>query len=226
MSMEYHNGYPLTFSIPVDIRDLDLIFWMRPFTIDTLQTRYRMNYPYSALYLQKNIPYANRKAMDPAAVKALSFQITSHILPDVQNIFKMAEDWFTDESIKELYGVNDEGTLIFNMDYKDLSATCANEYGNARTAIQLVPAPIEIGQGVIEPGVILYINKKENAIILRKYQLLRLANFFKHFSFIAYTQFAMSCFQYCLTTNSILTYEQVRRRMEQQPQFNSNFQVY
>lgn len=224
--MDQHNGYPLSFNIPVDIRDLDLIFWMRPFTVDTLQTRYRMNHPHTVLYMQKSIPYSNRKAMNPADIKSLAFQITPNNLYNVQDVFSMAEDWFSEASVKELYGVNDEGTLIFNMDYKDLSATCADEYGSARTAIQMVPAPVEIGQGVLEPGVILYINRKENAIVLRKYQLLRLANFFKHFSFIAYTQFAMACFQYCLTTNSILTYDQVRKRMEYQNQYNSNFQIY
>lgn len=224
--MEYHNGYPLTFNIPLDIRNLDLIFWMRPFTIDTLKNRYRMNHPYSALYLQKAISYNQRQSMDPTTFRALSFQITSHNLPEVQNIFSMAHDWFLEEVERELYGTNDEGTLIFNMDYKDLSAKYVDEFGSSRTAIQLVPAPIEIGQGVLEPGAILYINKKENAIILRKFQLLRLANFFQNFNFIAYNQFAMACFQYCLTTGSILTYEQVRKRMEQQNQFNSNFQIY
>ena len=220
------NTFPLTFTIPTDSKDLEFVYWMRPFTVDTLATRYRLNTPYSCLYMQKVISYQDRQNSDPSARKSLSFQITRKNLGDIQDAFAKVSDWFSEEGIKELYGVNDQGGLMFNMEYRDLKITIADEFAGTREALQIVPAPVEIGKGVLEPGVILFINRQENAIVLRKYQIVRLIRFIRDFSFVAYDQFAMTCFQYSLSLGNVLSQEEVNRIANNQKGANSNFKTY
>ena len=220
------NQHSLSLSIPTDIKDLEMIYWLRAFTVDVLNTRYRLNPPGSSLYLQKVIPYQNRKAMNPDLVKLLSFTVTPSNLENVKDMFDRLESWFTDESIKELYGVNDEGNLMFNMEYRDLKAMCVDESGAVKTALKVVPAPVAIGQDRLEPGAILFINRQDNSIVLRKQQAKRLARFILDFSFLAYDQYVMTCFQYALANHNILTVQDVNRIAKDQATFNSNFKKY
>lgn len=215
-------GMPLSFSIPLDIPSIDVMFWMRQFTTDTLNTRYRINHPFTALYIQKVVQYRDRQAMDPNAQSMLSFCITQNILSDVKDMFREVRTWFTEENKKILYGKNDDGVLMFNSDYQKLNAICVNEYGKVKTALKVVPTVVEVGNQVMEPGVILYINMAENGVVMREYQIKRLCNFMLDFTFIAYTQFAMQCFQHSLVTGAILTREQVQQRLDAQRQYNTN----
>lgn len=219
----FNPGMPLTFTIPLDIKGLELTFWMRPFTTDTLNTRYRINYPMSTLYLQKSVEYKERQAMDPGTVASLSFSITPDILDSVKDMFREALSWFTEQNLSLLYGKNDDGVLLFNSEYQKLNAICVNEYGRAKSALKIVPTVIEIGNNVMAPGAIFYINMVANGIILRDYELIRLGNFILDFNFIPYTQFAMECFQYSLATGSLLSREQVQKRLDSQRQYNTNF---
>ena len=217
------NGMPLSFSIPLDIPNIDVMFWMRQFTTDTMNTRYKINYPFTTLYIQKVVQYKDRQLMDPNTQSMLSFSITPNILDDVKDMFKEVLSWFTVENKNILYGKNDEGLLMFNSDYQKLNAICVNEYGKVKTAMKIVPTVVEIGNQVMEPGVVFYINSTDNGIILREYQIKRLCRFIIDFNFIPYTQFAMQCFQHCLITGSILTREQVQQRLDAQRQYNTNF---
>ena len=215
-------GMPISFSIPLDIPNIDVMFWMRQFTTDTLNTRYRVNYPFTSLYIQKVVQYRDRQAMDQSAQSMLSFCITQNNLDDVKNMFNEVSTWFTEENKKILYGRNDDGILMFNSDYQKLNAICVNEFGKVKTALKVVPTVVEVGNQVMEPGVVFYINLAENGIVLREYQIKRLCNFIRDFNFISYIQFAMQCFQYTLVTGAVLTREQVQQRLDAQRQYNTN----
>lgn len=219
----YNPGMPISFSIPLDIKAIDVMFWMRPFTVDTLNSRYRINYPYATLYIQKVVDYNARKAMDPAKAAALSFAVNQDMLESVKDMFREAMSWFSEENLSILYGKNDDGLLLFNSEYQKLNAIAVNEYGNTKTALKITPTVVEIGNGVTAPGVVFYINLMENAILLREYELRRLGEFILDFNFIPYTQFAMQCFQYSLSTGSLLSREQVQKRLDSQRQYNTNF---
>ena len=216
-------GMPISFNIPLDIPNIDIIFWMRPFTTSTLLKRYKIDYPFSTLYIQKSISYNERKAMDPILASSLSFSITPNILNGVKEIFKEAKSWFTEENLSVLYGMNDEGILMFNSEYKKLNALYVNEYGSSKTALKIVPTVIEVGNNVMKPGVIFYINLTANGIALRDFEFIRLADFILDFNFITYNQFAMQCFDHCLLTGSILSREQIQERLNYQRQYNTNF---
>ena len=218
-----NSGMPITFNIPLELKNIEVIFWMRQFTTDTLRTRYQINYPSTVLYIQKVVGYNERQAMDPAMSNALSFCITPNILPDVKEFFKEALSWFSPENKELLYGQNDDGMLIFNSDYQKLNAVCVNEYGRTKSALKIVPTVVEVGNNVYEPGVVFYINMQAHAIILREYELKRLSNFILDFNFIPYTQFALQCFQHSLATGTLLSREQVQRRLDAQRQYNTNF---
>ena len=218
----YTPGYPLTLTIPLGMKELEFTYWMRPFTIETMKKTYRVNHPYSTLYIKKKVDYKAREVMDPTALASLSFSVNSYNLESVKNIFREVLTWFEDENKNLLYGRNDSGTLIFNSDYQKLNALHSDVFSGVRTALQIVPTVVEIGQGVMEPGVVFYINQKANAIVLREYEIRRIANFMLNFSFIAYDQFLLSCFNYCRETGAILTYEQVQQRFEAQRQYDTN----
>ena len=216
-------GMPITFTIPLDLKNIEVMFWMRQFTTDTLKTRFKINYPYTALYIQRIVSYSDRQAMDPNTAASVSFCVTPDLLRDVKDFFQEALSWFTPENKAILYGKNDEGMLMFNSDYQKLSAICVNEYGRSKTALKIVPTVVEIGNNIYEPGVVFYINMQANGIIMREYELKRLANFILDFNFIPYTQFAMQCFQHSLATGTLLSREQVQRRLDSQRQYNTNF---
>lgn len=216
-------GMPITFTIPLELPNIELTFWMRQFTTDTMNTRYRINYPYASLYIQKVVPYADRQAMDPATQDALSFCINDNILVDVKEMFREVLTWFEEKNKEILYGRNDAGLLMFNTDYQKLCAIYVNEFSRVKTALKIVPTVVEVGNQVYEPGVVFYINLAENGIVLREYQIKRLCRFILDFNFIPYTQFAMNCFQHSIVTGSLLSREQVQQRLEMQRQYNTNF---
>lgn len=220
------NLYPLTFTISTDVRELEFIFWMRPFSAEVQKTRFQLNRPFVSLYMQKVVPYTIRKDMPTDAVNSLAFQITEANLFDVQEMFDKVDTWFTEESIKELYGTNDSGMLMFNMEYKDLKATCVDETSSIKKALQVVPAPVEIGKDMMEPGVVIFINRQENAIVLRMNQYKRLSKFIHNFNFLAYMQYAMTCFQYALSNGNVIEKNELRQITTDQILTNSNFKTY
>ena len=220
------NQYSMSLAIPTDIKELELIYWLRPYTVDVLNTRYRINPPGSTLYLQKVVPYQTKKAMNPDEAKLLSYAITPTNLSDVKDMFEKVASWFTDESLKELYGLNDEGGLMFNMEYKDLKAICVDETSAVKTALKIVPAPVEIGNEKLEPGVVLFVNRQANAIVLRMHQIKRLCRFIHDFSFLAYDQYAMTCFQYALANQNVITQRDANQIANNQASFNTNFKKY
>lgn len=220
------NLFPLTFSISTDVRDLEFVFWMRPFSVEVMKTRYLLNRPFVTLFMQKVVPYQLRKDMSPADSSALSYNITEANLFDVQEMFSKVDTWFSEESIRELYGTNDRGMLMFNMDYKDLQATCVDENASVKKALRIVPAPVEVGKDIMEPGAVLFINRQENAIVLRTAQYKRLSNFIHQFSFPAYMQYAMTCFQYALANGNVVGREELQKITTDQILTNSNFKTY
>lgn len=218
------SQFPITVQIPINIPDLSVTFWLRNFSIDTLAKSYKMTYPYAALYLQKVTSYKQRMSMDPTSAKALAFAITEYNLYDVQEMFRDAANWFTPENLDVLYGKNDNGMLVFNNEYNKLNAMYVSEFANVRTAIKIAPTVIEVGQEKYEPGVIMYINKQENYTLLKKSTFLRFCDFIEKFNFQTYMSFILTCFQYCLSTNSIFSQEEVQKRYNMMRQYNTNLQ--
>ena len=199
------NNLSLTMEIPNDIKDLSLIYWMRSFYVETHNTRLKLNHPYSTLYIQKDIPWNLRKDMPRDQQDSMSFMITRNNIVDIQEGFTNVQDWFSRESLKELYGRDDEGHLMFNMDYRDLKVLVADSSGRARKALEIVPAPIEVGQGVLEPGAVIFINNKENSIICRKPQILWLCQFIREFNFYHMDNYLFTAFQYSLVSGNVLS---------------------
>ena len=112
-----NGSMPITFNIPLDLPNIDLTFWLRQFTTDTLGKRYKINYPYASLYIQKVVPYSDRQQMDPNKASMLSFTVSEYNLDNVKEMFSEVLSWFTSENKKMLYGKNDNGILMFNSDY-------------------------------------------------------------------------------------------------------------
>ena len=112
---------------------------------------------------------------------------------------------------------------MFNSDYNKLGALYVDEFSRVKTALKIVPTVVEVGIGVMVPGVVFYINQMDNGVILKYNEFKRFANFILRFNFIPYIQFAMQCFQHSIITGSLLTREQVQQRYEAQKKYNSNF---
>ena len=216
-------GMPITFSIPLEIPELDIIFWLRHFSTETLNTRYKLGYPYATLYLQKIVSYNDRAIMDADSKSALSFPITEYNIYDVKDMFTDILNWYSDDGKQLLYGRTDDGMLMFNSEYSKLNASFVNVYGKVKTVIKAVPTVVEIGNQVMEPGAVLYINRKANSIVLRENQIKKLCRFILDFNFIAYTNFALECFNHCMITGTLISREEVQRRLESQRQYNTNF---
>lgn len=214
---------PITFNIPLDIPNIELTFWLRQFTTDTMAKRYKINYPSATLYIQKSVSYLVRQEMDPHTVASLSFAISEYNIDGIKDMFSEVASWFTSENKDLLYGVNNGGIIMFNSDFERLNAMYVNEYNGVKTVLKVVPTVVEIGAQSMEPGVVFYINNKENVILLREYQIKRLCKFIERFNFMTYTQFAMQCFQYSLITGNLLSREEMQKRLDAQRKYNSNF---
>lgn len=217
------GSYPLTIPISFGIKEIDALFWMRPFTVDTLQKRFRINKPYSVLYLQKVTTFKERDLMDPSTAKSLSFPVNEYNIEDVKEMFAEVRTWFFPDNIKEIWGENDQGMLVFNNDYIELQATAVDDFAAVRTALKVVPTTVEVAQGKYEPGVVFYINRQSNGVLLTQSQILRMCKFFKGFDFLAWNQFAMGCFSYARSVGRILSYQELRQQMEANRLYNSNF---
>ena len=137
--MSQNTGMPLTFNIPLELPNIDVIFWMRQFTTDTMNKRYRINYPMSTLYLQRVVNYNDRQAMEPSKQASLSFSVTQYNLDSVKEMFREVLSWFEDSNKEILYGRNDDGMLMFNSEYQKLNAICVNEYSGVKTALKVIP---------------------------------------------------------------------------------------
>lgn len=223
MGQNPYSNFPLTIPISFGIKEIDALYWMRSFTVDTLMKRYRLNKPYSILYLQKTVGYQEMQAMDPSSKKALSFPVNEYNLDDVKDFFAEINTWFLPDNINQLYGENDNGLLIFNMDFKDLCAKVVDEYGITKTALKCVPTTVEYAQGKYEPGVVFYINRQANGVLLRQRQIVRMCRFFETFDFMAWDQYAMGCFAYASQLGRVLSYEELKQQMNSNRQYNSNF---
>ena len=222
----YENKFPISLTIPTDIKDFEIVYWLRNFTVDTMKTRYQMTYPKASVYLQRIVPPANRKAMDELARRALSFEITDVNIAEVQRMFEEADNWFTADVKKELFGKTDEGVLIFNMEYQNLKLLVVDESGSSRTALQLVPIAYQVSYENYEPGVVMYINKKENAVSMTERQFKRLSNFIQNFNFVAYTQYIVTLFEHARATGNVIPYEMYVRRLSGAQAYNSNLKSY
>ena len=216
------NSCPLVMTLPIDLKSIELVLWIRPFSTDTMKTNYRISYPSASLYLQRKVDPFARKVMSQDQRAALSFQITQFNLAEVQERFETALNWFTPENLDQLYGTSDDGIMMFNSDYASLNTTFVDSYMNTQSAIKIVPTVVEVGQGVMEPGVIFYVNRTENAETLRLYEFKRLANAVIKFNFEVYMNFAFQCFRHCRETGQVVSYEEVMNRMRNARRYDSN----
>ena len=223
MSQNPYSNFPLTIPISFGIKEIDALYWMRSFTVDTLMKRYRLNKPYSVLYLQKTVAYRDMQAMDPSSKKALSFAVNEYNLDDVKDFFGEIYTWFLPDNVSQLYGENDDGLLVFNMDFKDLCAKVVDEYGMIKTALKCVPTTVEYAHEKYERGVVFFINRHANGVVLRQRQIVRMCKFFEKFDFMAWDQYAMGCFAYAAQLGRILSYEELKQQMDANRQYNSNF---
>lgn len=176
-----------------------------------MMKRYRINNPSATLYLQRVVDYNRRQSMDPDSLRALSFAITPVNLPIVKDKLQEVLDWFEPENLELLYGKTDDGTLVFNSEYKSVKMIYSNEFSGVRTAIKAVPTLAEYGNQQYAPGVAFYINRQENGIVLRDYQYQQLARFIIDFDFIQWMTFAMNCYQHAITIGNLIPYDENRQ---------------
>lgn len=215
---------PLTLPIPVGVPGIEFMLWIRQFEVETLAKRYKVGYPHATLYMQKVVDYNTRKSMNQASQRALSFAITQDNLESLQCFFYNALQWFGDKSIREkLYVVNDEGTTVFNSEYSSIHEIVKSEFANSVMVLKAVPTVVEVGKNVNIPGLVLYINLKEHHILLDEIQFSKLCSFIVNFNFISYSIFAFECFKFSALTNSVLSQEEVEKRLNSRRRYDSNF---
>ena len=195
---------------------------MRPFYVDTNKSYYKIYEPRSTLYIKKKLKYDVAMALTKEQKDSLSYSITSYNFYDIKEIFEIAASWFEPDNIKELYGTNNEGMLVFNMDYKNLNVFHVDEFSSIKTSLKIVPCPVEVGYMKYVPGVVLYLNKLENSIILSGKEFLRLARFIINFDFLKYEQHLMNCFMYAKLNKSVNSIEVVEKRKKYDEMTNNS----
>ena len=216
------SSFPIYLNIPVGLIGMDVVFYMRPNTVNTMRSYLQVGYPLCALYLQKKLTSTERMNMTKETRVVMSFSVTSGNLYNIKDKMRIVQSWFSEENKKILYGTNDSGMLMFNSEYKDLNVLCVSEFGNTRTAIKIVPAVIEVGNGVLQPGVIFYINKQDNGILMRESEILRFCDFILGFEFVTYANFVMSCVDYADKCGQLISYEEMLRRMQMNRSYDTN----
>lgn len=217
------NQRALSHDINLGIKDLKLTYWLRPFQVEELDKRYNVLNPRAALYIQYDPDEPTKKLIGFDNLREASFQVTENNIYEVKRVFSDALSWFEPENIEKLYGRNNEGELIFNSEFKNLNSSYVEEYGSVRKAIQIMPVPITTGYDSYEPGVILYLVRKEFNIRMNGKKLSLLANFVKDFNFVSYNQFMMGCLLYSITTGNFISNTEMKRRAQQEQMRNPNF---
>lgn len=210
------------FQIPSTIKDITFKYWLSGISVDTYAKRYQLQYPKEYLYIALNRSYNDIMQLPEQDRKLLTYTVSNYNLIEIQEMFETALQWFTPENKEVLYSKTENGTLVFNGEYNNLSVKHVDEYSNIRTALKICPAIIEVGASVYEPGVILYINRSSNTVLIKESQFRRFARFIIGFRFETYTSFALQCFGYAEKTGSIVTEDEVKKRLKFQRMYNSN----
>ncbi|MCM1214057.1 MAG: hypothetical protein NC548_06005 [Lachnospiraceae bacterium] len=127
---------------------------------------------------------------DPEANKSgRSFAIRVWNQRKILRLIGQALDWFT--AIEDLYMIN-EGTLYFNMKYKDLCVKYAPKPFEPPQAFKITPIALEYGNGKYQEGVRFHINTIENFMELTREELEELFDILAQFNFGVE---AMVCYQ-------------------------------
>lgn len=169
--------------------------------------------------------YTNRYQVSPNAILFLSppwkpgdvndgnnksFRINRVNRRRLLRTIETALDWF--KTIEDLFVVKD-GTLYFNTDYNNLKSVYAPKYyENPQQGMKIVPTTIEVGNGVMNEGVILYINRLENHILLLKDELQELYDLLVDFDFAAETLVTYQALEMAIRTNSTVSYEKWKEK--------------
>ena len=100
---------------------------------------------------------------------------------DVNTFFQETLDWFYNQSMQDLYYLNDENGLEFNYDYKNLKNTLA--FGTqTRQLMTAMPIKIESSNGACE-GIYLVVNKEQYHCTLTLKELKRINRVIQKFNF-------------------------------------------
>src|SRR5699024_8471247 len=113
------SSFPIYLNIPVGLIGMDVVFYMRPNTVNTMRSYLQVGYPLCALYLQKKLTSTERMNMTKETRAVMSFSVTSGNLYNIKDKMRIVQSWFSEENKKILYGTNDSGMLMFNSEYKD-----------------------------------------------------------------------------------------------------------
>ena len=150
-------------------------------------------------YSTKCSPILSLRKLTPANTnddvgdfKSRTFKITTASYYKTVMFFNDIVSWFYDKEKPDLFLKNDDGKLIFNGDYKDLSAYVEAGF-NEVSRMKAMPAAIDLGDKTVE-GIYLMINNKETIIVLtlREVEILLevLSQFtFNSYAFVLKTQF-------------------------------------
>ena len=184
------NKYTLTLFIP----PVETVYYTN---------KYQVN-PNSVLYLA--MPW--KAGMDTTGK---SFKITIANRKRVLQVIKTALEWF--EELTDLFVTAQNGVLYFNNDYNNLKSIYNHKYYETPQAIKIVPSAIEVGQGVMAEGVVFYMNKLENYLLLTKEELQELYDVLEEFDFASQTILTYKALEMSAMTNQMTSYQQWADRM-------------
>lgn len=131
------------------------------------------------------------------------YKITTRNIADLIRVINTAIGWFYDDSLKDLYGYNDENELVFNLKYREINSRTKPEKDSSQY-IQLYPSlvkPDTFAKG--EEGVLWVMNSKDYAFYMTLTELEDLLSVLKDFSFIGAVNTALSTISIARILNSI-----------------------
>lgn len=184
-------GYSLNMFIP----PLETIYGDMKYTVN----------PNAILYL--TLPWPK----DPEANRSgRSFAIRTWNQRKVLRLLNEAIEWFT--TIEDLYMTN-EGTLYFNMKYKDLCVKYAPKPFEPPQAFKITPIAIEYGNGKYQEGVRFHINTIENFMELTRDELEELFDVLAQFNFGVETQVCYQALLMSFLNKGMISADDHRRKI-------------
>lgn len=196
----YNGNIPTTVNIPLGLKNLEVVFYIKPYTVSENAKSINVNIPMAYLYLRLKTSSVT-EVYELGGYKSISYPITDINLRYIKNLFMEGLSWFSKELRDEIWVYNGP-EMMFNIDYNDLSAVYVDEYNAIKTGLKIVPGIEELADGKYDRNIILSINTNKNRIYLKEYEYERLANFILKFDFVKYNNFIMNLVNYSYFSGS------------------------
>lgn len=200
----YNGEIPTTVNIPLGLKNIDVVFYIKPYSV-TESKSITLTTPMAYLYLRLKTS-SQAEAYELGGYKSISYPITELNLRYVKNLFMEGLSWFSKELRDEIWTYNG-ADMIFNEEYKNLSAVHIDEFNSIKTGLKLTPGIEENADGKYDRVVILAINTNGNRAILKEYEFERLSNFILEFDFVKYNMYIMDLVNYSYFSGSYKVFD-------------------